>query len=80
MFKPKEGSQTMVNEDIIMGRWNQIKGEVKERWGRLTDDDITKVEGQRDKLLGILQEKYGYSKEEAEKSVDEFIRSYSLRT
>ncbi len=70
----------MVNEDIIMGRWNQIKGEVKERWGRLTDDDITKVEGQRDKLLGILQEKYGYSKEEAEKSVDEFIRSYSLRT
>lgn len=70
----------MVNQDILMGRWNQIKGEVKERWGRLTDDDITKVEGKRDKLLGILQEKYGYSKEEAEKSIDEFIRSYSLRT
>lgn len=70
----------MVNEDILLGKWNQIKGEVKDRWGRLTDDDLTVVEGKRDKLLGVLQEKYGYSKEEAEKSIDEFLRSYSLRT
>ncbi|MCF6157285.1 MAG: CsbD family protein [wastewater metagenome] len=62
-----------MNKDILKGKWNQLKGEVKKRWGSLTDDDITKIEGQSDKLIGILQEKYGYSREKAEEEVDQFL-------
>ncbi len=68
-----------MNEDILLGKWKQIKGDIKERWGKLTDDDLTVIEGKRDKFLGILQERYGYSKEEAERSIDEFLGSYTSK-
>lgn len=61
-----------MNEDRIRGNWNQLKGRVKEKWGQLTGDDLTQIDGRREKLLGILQEKYGLAKEEAEKQIDEF--------
>jgi len=64
-----------MNWDQISGNWKQFKGSVKERWGKLTDDDLTVVAGKRDKLAGILQERYGYAKEQAEKEVDEFSKS-----
>jgi len=64
-----------MNWDQISGNWKQFKGSCKERWGKLTDDDLTVVAGKRDKLAGILQERYGYAKEEAEKELDEFSRS-----
>jgi len=64
-----------MNWDQISGNWKQFKGSVKERWGKLTDDDLTVVAGKRDKLAGILQERYGYAKEEAEKELDEFSKS-----
>lgn len=70
----------MVNKDILLGKWKQLKGEVKKRWGDLTDDDITSTEGQTDKLLGILQEKYGYSKEQAEKELDQFLNTHAMET
>ncbi|MHB8897537.1 MAG: CsbD family protein [Thermoguttaceae bacterium] len=61
-----------MNWEQIKGSWNQVKGQAKEKWGELTDDELTQVAGKRDQLLGVLQRKYGYAKEEAEKEVKEF--------
>ena len=58
-----------MNWDQIKGNWNQFQGQVKQQWGKLTDDDVTRVEGHRDKLVGIVQERYGISKEEADREV-----------
>ncbi len=59
-----------MNWDQIAGNWKQAQGKVKEKWGKLTDDDLTVIEGKKDQLLGRLQERYGYSKEQAEKEID----------
>mgnify|MGYP006290731823 CR=1 FL=1 len=64
-----------MNWDQIKGNWKQIKGEARTKWGKLTDDDIEQIAGHRDKLAGRIQERYGKSKEEAEREVDEFARS-----
>ena len=55
-----------MNEDILKGKWKEIKGEVKQKWGKLTDDDLAQVEGKEEKLVGLLQKRYGYAKEKAE--------------
>jgi uncharacterized protein YjbJ (UPF0337 family) len=62
-----------MDNDVLQGKWKQLKGSVKETWGELTDDDLNQIEGKRDKLIGKLQEKYGYSKMEAERQVDRFL-------
>jgi len=59
-----------INADILRGKWKQIKGQAKKKWGKLTDDDLDKVEGSRDEVVGKIQERYGKSKEAAEKEVD----------
>jgi uncharacterized protein YjbJ (UPF0337 family) len=59
-----------MNADIFRGKWNQIKGKAKQKWGKLTDDDLDRVEGSRDELVGVIQERYGKSKDEVEKEVD----------
>jgi uncharacterized protein YjbJ (UPF0337 family) len=64
-----------MNADTIKGQWKQLKGNVKQRWGKLTDDDLDIAEGHRDKLAGKIQERYGYAREQAEKEVDEFFNS-----
>jgi len=61
-----------VNWDQIEGRWNQLKGAVKQRWGKLTDDDLDVIAGKKDELLGKLQEKYGITKEQAEKQLEQW--------
>jgi len=61
-----------MNWDRIEGNWTQLKGKVKEQWGRLTDDDLDVVAGRKDQLVGRIQEQYGISREEAEKQVDRF--------
>ncbi|MBD3289078.1 CsbD family protein [candidate division KSB1 bacterium] len=61
-----------MNWDQIKSQWLQAKGEIKAKWGKLSDDDLKMIEGQRDKLVGKIQEKYGIAKEEAEKQVNEF--------
>jgi uncharacterized protein YjbJ (UPF0337 family) len=61
-----------MNWDQIEGNWKQFKGQVKEHWGKLTDQDLTVVKGQRDQLLGKIQERYGIAKEEAEKQLKRF--------
>jgi uncharacterized protein YjbJ (UPF0337 family) len=58
-----------MNKDILQGKWRQMRGEMKKWWGQLTDDELDKIEGDRDKLIGLLQEKYGYSKEKAEEEL-----------
>jgi len=58
-----------MNTDQIKGNWKQLKGKIKEKWGKLTDDDLTVINGQTDQLLGKLQERYGYSKEQAEREL-----------
>lgn len=65
-----------MGDDILKGKWKEIKGGVKETWGKLTDDDLAKVEGNLEKLLGILQQRYGYAKEQAEKEYNNFIARF----
>jgi uncharacterized protein YjbJ (UPF0337 family) len=65
--------------DIFEGRWRQLRGELRSWWGRLTDDDLEHIAGQKDKLLGRLQEKYGYTREEARREVDRRLQEYAGR-
>ncbi len=62
----------MMNWDQIKGQWKQVKGKVQQKWGDLTDDDLTRVDGKREELLGRLQERYGIAREEAERQVRDF--------
>jgi len=65
-----------MNKDIFQGKWKQMRGDFKQWWGKLTDDDLDKIEGSRDKLIGILQERYGYNREKAEEEVDRRFTDY----
>jgi uncharacterized protein YjbJ (UPF0337 family) len=58
-----------MNWDIIKGNWKQMKGQVKQQWGKMTDDDLTRIEGDRDILVGTVQERYGVAKDDAERQV-----------
>lgn len=55
-----------MNQDVFEGKWKEMKGQVREWWGKLTDDDLEKAAGKADQLIGLLQQKYGYTKEQAE--------------
>lgn len=63
-----------MNTDILKGKWVQLKGNAKQKWGELTDDDLQAIDGKKDQLVGKLQEKYGYSKERAQQEADDFER------
>jgi uncharacterized protein YjbJ (UPF0337 family) len=63
-----------MNRDRIEGNWQQLKGKVKQKWAKLTDDDLTAIDGQRDELLGRIQERYGIARDEAERQLEEFDR------
>jgi uncharacterized protein YjbJ (UPF0337 family) len=62
-----------MNWEQVEGNWMQVKGSVKEKWGKLTDDDLKVAAGKRDALAGRIQERYGIAKEEAEKELEEFF-------
>ena len=64
-----------MNWDRIEGNWKQFTGKVKEKWGQLTDDDITQINGNREQLEGKIQERYGHGKDQAKKAVDEFLNN-----
>jgi uncharacterized protein YjbJ (UPF0337 family) len=66
-----------MNWDQIEGKWKQSAGVVKQKWGKLTDDDLTVIAGKKDQLVGKIQERYGIAKEAAQKQVDEFARAYN---
>lgn len=61
-----------MNTDELKGKWKQVKGNVKKNWGKLTDDDLDVIEGDKDILAGKIQERYGISKEEAKKQIDDY--------
>lgn len=67
----------MLNRDVIKGEWNEIKGEIKAKWGRLTDDDLTEIAGDEEILFGILQKRYGYAKEEVEREYRDFMNLWN---
>ena len=62
-----------MNTDILEGKWKNLKGQVREQWGKLTDDDVEEVGGRKDALVGKIQERYGESKDKAAKKVNEFL-------
>ena len=65
-----------MNEDTLKGQWTQLKGELRKQWGRLTDDDIDQIKGERDILLGKLQEYYGKNREQNERDVERWLEGY----
>ncbi len=69
-------SSGMMNKDVMQGKWKQMRGEIKQKWGRLTDNDIDQAQGNADKLAGLLQEKYGYSHDKAEQEARDFINQH----
>lgn len=62
-----------MNSDILKGKWNQLKGNIKQQWGDLTDNDVARIEGNYDEFVGVLQERYGYSRERAEREVNDYL-------
>jgi uncharacterized protein YjbJ (UPF0337 family) len=62
-----------MNSDILKGKWNQVKGTIKQQWGDLTDNDVARIEGNYDEFVGVLQERYGYSRERAEREVNDYL-------
>lgn len=62
-----------MNQDIFKGKWNQFKGNVKQQWGDLTDNDVARIEGNYDEFIGVLQERYGYSRDRAEREVNDYF-------
>ena len=66
-----------MNSDVLKGKWENMKGEGKSQWGKLTDDDLTRVEGDLQKLRGKIQERYGYTKDQADREVSSFMKKHS---
>jgi uncharacterized protein YjbJ (UPF0337 family) len=62
-----------MNTEILKGKWNELKGKVKERWGDLTNDDLDQAEGNRDQLIGRIQQRYGVARDQAERELDDFL-------
>ncbi|HEU0292239.1 MAG TPA: CsbD family protein [Anaerolineales bacterium] len=68
-----------MNRDILEGKWKQLRGEIRDRWGQLTDDELDQIAGKYDKLSGLLQERYGYTKMEAEQQIEDFLGEWEER-
>jgi uncharacterized protein YjbJ (UPF0337 family) len=64
-----------MNTDVLTGQWKQLRGKVQQKWGDLTNDDLDRINGKRVELEGVLQERYGYSKDQVTREVDEFLRN-----
>ena len=65
-----------MNWDTVKGNWKQAKGKIKAQWGKLTDDDLTVIDGKREQMIGRIQERYGIAKDLAEKQVSDWERTY----
>ncbi len=62
-----------MNQDILEGKWRQLSGDIKRRWGKLTDDDVDIAKGDLDVLAGKLQERYGYARDRARREIEDFV-------
>lgn len=70
----------VLNRDVLQGKWKQIRGKVKQQWGKLTDDQLDRIGGRYDELTGLIQEKYGYTREQAKQQVDAFIQKINQKS
>jgi uncharacterized protein YjbJ (UPF0337 family) len=68
---------TAVNRDILMGKWKQVRGKVRQQWGKLTDNQVDQINGDYERLVGILQENYGYTRDKAMQEADMWITTIS---
>ena len=69
-----------MNKDTLQGNWKQLKGNVKEQWGKLTDDDLTQIRGNYDELVGKIQERYGTTRSEVEQQLNEWMDKVSTQS
>lgn len=67
-----------MNKAIVKGHWHEIKGKLKQQWGKFTDDDIQQLSGSYEELQGLLEKRYGYKKEEAEKTLEKFLKDQNI--
>jgi uncharacterized protein YjbJ (UPF0337 family) len=68
-----------MNKDIFEGKWKQLRGQAKGWWGKLTDDDLDRVGGKFEELMGVIQEKYGYTRERAEEEISKHLAEHEAR-
>jgi uncharacterized protein YjbJ (UPF0337 family) len=66
-----------INQDILAGKWKQVRGKAKQWWGRLTDNDLDRISGRFEELVGLVQERYGYTREQAQKEVEQFLDQFN---
>jgi uncharacterized protein YjbJ (UPF0337 family) len=66
-----------MNSDVLESKWQKLKGEIRSQWGKLTDDDLERIAGNKDKLIGVVQERYGYVWDEARQMVDRYLDDYN---
>jgi uncharacterized protein YjbJ (UPF0337 family) len=69
-----------MNNDVLKGKWMQMKGEVRRQWGKLTDDDVAQIEGSSETLIGKLQERYGYARDQAEREYNAWVNQANQAT
>ena len=65
-----------MNQDVLKGKWMQLKGEVRTQWGKLTNDDLDQIQGNSEKLIGKIQERYGYAKDKAQAEYESWVRQH----
>lgn len=65
-----------MNEDIVKGKWKELKGNVRQQWGKLTNDDVDRLKGTQEELIGLLQQRYGYEQEQAKKEINDWAKRY----
>ena len=73
-YETEQDKEVAMDWDRVEGGWKQFTGKVKEKWGKLTDDDLTAINGRRDQLEGKIQERYGYAKDQVRREVDDWLR------
>jgi uncharacterized protein YjbJ (UPF0337 family) len=71
--------ETIMNWDQVQGNWEQFKGQVRQKWGKLTDSDLEQIKGKRQELAGRIQERYGFEKDRAEREIEDFVTSTEMK-
>ncbi len=69
----------IINHDVMVGKWKQVRGMVKQWWGKLTDNDLNRISGRYEELVGLIQERYGHTRDQAEKEVARFMEQLKLK-